>query len=278
MKKIALLFCLLVSATTWSQHSCCSISTTQQFAMLSSDNAFMSSHLAPLPFHFSAENGKMITFKTSDGKLANAYEVKPAKPSGKVLFIIHEWWGLNDYIKQEAAKYQTELGDVTVYALDLYDGKVATTPEEAGKYMGEVKEERAVNILKGAIDFVGKNAQIYTLGWCFGGGWSLQASLLAGKQAAGCVMYYGMPESNLAKLKTLHSDVLGIFAAQDKWITPAVVAEFEKNMKAAGKKLTVKSYDADHAFANPSNPKYNKEFSAQAHTLVLAFFKEHLKK
>jgi carboxymethylenebutenolidase len=191
--------------------------------------------------------------------------------------MIHEWWGLNGYIKQEAEKLQKELGNVNVYALDLYDGKVADNAQDAGRYMGEVKEDRARAIIQGAIDRAGKKAKIYTIGWCFGGGWSLQASLMAGKQGRGCVMYYGMPESDLAKLKKLNADVLGIFAEKDAWITPAVVATFEKNMKDAGKKITVKSYDADHAFANPSNPKYSKEFAEDAHQRALAFFREHLK-
>ena len=86
-----------------------------------------------------------------------------------------------------------------------------------------------------------------------------------------------MPETDLTKLKKLNGDVLGLFAGRDEWITPKVVAAFEQNMKDAGKKLTVKSYDADHAFANPSNPKHNKEASADANAKALAFLKERLK-
>ena len=115
------------------------------------------------------------------------------------------------------------------------------------------------------------------MGWCFGGGWSLQAALLGGKQTVGCVMYYGMPEKDVAKLKTLNSDVLGLFADQDKWINPEVVKQFEKDMAAAGKKVTVKEYPADHAFANPSNPKYNKELATDAHQKALAYLKARLK-
>ena len=90
-------------------------------------------------------------------------------------------------------------------------------------------------------------------------------------------MYYGMPEKDVAKLKTLNSDVLGLFADQDKWINPEVVGQFEKDMAAAGKKVTVKEYPADHAFANPSNPKYNKELAADAHQRALAYLKARLK-
>jgi carboxymethylenebutenolidase len=278
LKKAIFILFLLLSAKGFSQTpSCCSISSAESFARLSKDPVFQASHLSPLPFAYTPEKGTMITFSTPDGKEGQAFEVKPAKAGNKVIFMFHEWWGLNGYIKQEAEKLQEELGDVTVYAIDLYDGKVADNPKDAAAYMGAVKEERAKAIIQGALGRAGKNVKIYTIGWCFGGGWSMQATLLAGKQAEGCVMYYGMPEKNLAQLKKLHAEVFGIFGTQDKWISPAVVAEFGKNMKEAGKKLTVKSYDADHAFANPSNPKYNKELSAEAHKLVLEFFKAHMK-
>jgi carboxymethylenebutenolidase len=280
MKYSLFLFLSLHSLQAFSQQNkiMCGPACTERFAMLGADKSFNATHQAPLPFLYTTGTGKMITFPTTDGKDANAYEVKIGKESNKVLFVFQEYWGLNDYIKKEAEKLGTELGDITVYAIDLYDGKVASTADEAGKYMGEAKEERLKTIITGAIAKAGKNAKIYTIGWCFGGGWSMQASLLAGTQAAGCVMYYGMPESDVNKLKNLHADVLGLFATQDKWITPAVVSTFEANMKANGKKLTVKSYDAVHAFANPSNPqKFNKEAAEDAHKQSIAFFKEHMK-
>jgi carboxymethylenebutenolidase len=90
-------------------------------------------------------------------------------------------------------------------------------------------------------------------------------------------MYYGMPESDVNKLKTLHCDVIGFFANKDQGITPAVVDKFQENMKAADKKLIVNRYDADHAFANPSNPHFNKEATEDAYTKTVAFIKERMK-
>ena len=101
----------------------------------------------------------------------------------------------------------------------------------------------------------------------------MQSTLIAGKQSVACVIYYGMPESDVEKLKTLNPKVLAFFGKQDKWINPDVVAKFEANMKAAGKSLTVKSYDTDHAFANPSNPRFNKAASEDAHKLTVEFLK-----
>jgi len=286
MKKLLLLlaaactFGVANAQTTATVLSCCArpatASATEAFAMLATDKDFSGGHDAPLPYAYAGE-GQMIEFKTTDGQTGHAFEIKSAKPSNKFLFVIHEWWGLNDYIKKEAATYAQEMPGVNVIALDLYDGQVATTPEEAGKFMQGVKTERATAIIKGAELYAGPKAQFASVGWCFGGGWSLQSALLGGKQTVGCVMYYGMPEKDVTKLKTLNSDVLGLFAEQDKWINPEVVKQFEKDMAAAGKKVTVKEYPADHAFANPSNPKYNKELATDAHQKALAYLKARLK-
>ena len=279
----AALLSLTLSASAQQMASCCarpattlSASATEAFAMLATNKDFSGGHDAPLPYEFKGD-GKMIEFKTPDGSTGKGFEIKSAKASNKYLFVIHEWWGLNDYIKKEAATFASEMPDVNVIAIDLYDGKVATTPEDAGKYMGEVKTDRAAAILKGAQLYAGPKAQLASIGWCFGGGWSLQEALLGGKQTVGCVMYYGMPEKDVTKLRSLNSDVLGIFAQQDKWINPEVVGQFKKDMTTAGKSVTIESYDADHAFANPSNPKFNKEYAAKAHGQALAYLRGRFK-
>jgi carboxymethylenebutenolidase len=276
MKK--LLFLLLISSSAIAQtNSCCSISSTEHFSMFASNERFVASHLSPLPFHFKPSKGGMISYKTDDGKTAGAFEVKVETHTTNWIIMVHEWWGLNDYIKQEAEKLALEVGNSNVLAVDLYDGRVATNPDDAKKYMSEMKETRTNSIIKGAIDYTGKDAHIATIGWCMGGGWSLQTAILAGSKADACIMYYGQPETNLDKLKKLNAPVLFVFAKQDEWINQKVVDDFQKNMKSAGKKLTVITYDADHAFANPSNPKYNKTGAGDAHKEVLLFLKEHHK-
>jgi carboxymethylenebutenolidase len=260
--------------------SCCArpatASATEAFAMLANDQEFVGGHDAPLPYTYAGE-GEMIEFKTPDGKSGKGFEIKSATPSTKYLLVYQEWWGLNDYIKKEAARFAQEMPGVNVLAVDLYDGRVASSPEEAGKIMQSIQTDRAMAIVKGAQMHAGPKAQIASVGWCFGGGWSLQSALLGGKQTVGCVMYYGMPEKDVAKLKTLNSDVLGLFAEQDKSISPEVVAQFEKNMAAAGKKVTVKEYPAVHAFANPSNPKYDQALAEDAHQRALTYLKARLK-
>ncbi len=255
----------------------CHTSPTEKFALFVQDDNFNMSHPDPLPYVHQSEIGKMVTFKTADGKDGIGYVLMAAKKTNNWIFVFQEWWGLNDHIKRESEKLYNDLGNVNVLAIDMYDGKLATTREDAGKYMGEFKQDRGNAIVKGAITFAGKNAKIGTIGWCFGGGQSMQASLTAGKQAAACVIYYGMPETDVNRLKNLNTDVLNIWPTQDQWINKEVTDKFEANMKEAGKKLTTKAYDADHAFANPSNPKFNPEFTADAYKSTLEFFKARLK-
>ncbi|TAE31200.1 MAG: dienelactone hydrolase family protein [Candidatus Kapaibacterium sp.] len=269
---------------TTTADECCSVKpisaneATMRFAAFASDGAFRFQHDEPLNTPpMLALKGKTLVVKSTDGKECFAYDTAPqAASSGKaVLFVLHEWWGLNDHIKQESDMLAETLG-VRVLALDLYDGKVATTRDSAAKYMQSCSPERAKAIISAFVGAVGTQTRIGTIGWCFGGGWSHQATLLLGKQGAACVIYYGMPETDPAKLATQSAPTLGIFAKQEKWISPEVVAKFETAMKTAGKPLEIKTFDADHGFANPSNPKHNKEYTEQARALVVEFFKKHL--
>ena len=98
--------------------------------------------------------------------------------------------------------------------------------------------------------------------------------MMAGGQAAACVLYYGMPEMDEARLKTLAAPVLGIFAEKDEWISPKVVAEFKAAMRGAKRSLTVKSYKAAHAFANPSNPRHDKTAAEDANRRAVVFLKQ----
>jgi len=281
MKKIILLLISIVCVHTLvnaqQQASCCSVSKTSHtgMAVFSSDAAFRRAHKSPHAYTHVNAKGSMIEYNTADGKKANAYLIKSASPSTKYVFLIHEWWGLNDYIKKNADNLYTDLGGkVNIIALDLYDGKVTSNKDTAGVYMGGVSTVRIESILNGASAFAGDKAEIISMGWCFGGGWALQSSILAGDKSKGTIIYYGMPEKDPAKLKSLKGDVLGIFSTKDKWITPEIVAQFDKDLTAAGKKHVFKNFDAEHAFANPSNPQYNKVFTEEAWGMSVAFIKK----
>jgi carboxymethylenebutenolidase len=289
-KAIYVLFSVLLTASliswnwTKTQHptvekaeviECLNMETQQAYKLEASTPAFAAMH--PSPIVVNPENllGKMMSFDAADGKQANAYFIAAKKKSNKYLIVIQEWWGLNDNVKMESDKYYTDLGDVNVIAVDMYDGKVAATPDSAMKLMRGADMGRMTAIIQGAIKYAGSKASIYSVGWCFGGMWSLQTAILAGPQAKGTVMYYGRPETNMDKLKSIQCDIIGFFGNLDQSPSPAMVNDFEKNMKEAGKNLSVNRYEAGHGFANPSNPSYNAAAKEDAYTKAIAFFKAH---
>lgn len=280
MKKITLLlFCLMALSAFAQNDVVCHTASTEKFALFASNKSFNAEHPLPRDYtHVSQADGKMITIKTN-GADANAYLLKAKEASDNWIFVFQEWWGLNDNIKRHAEELYNDLGNVNVLALDMYDGKLATDRESAGKYMQDFKQERGDAIVRGALAFAGPKAKVGTVGWCFGGGQSLLAALTTGQQAKACVMYYGFPVEDVAVLKKLNCDVLNIWPTQDQWINKAVMDKFEANMKSAGKKLTIKSYDANHGFANPSNPmgNYNEAAAKDAYANTISFFKERLK-
>lgn len=251
------------------------MSASQQFAALGEDQNFVASHARPRASDYQGL-GEMITFPTKDGREANAFLIGAHVPTNKYLFIFHEWWGLNNNIKKEALKYYNDLEAVNVMAIDLYDGRVATDAETAKKYMQTATDVRVRNIIKGAIDYAGSAADVGTVGWCYGGGWSLQAAIMLGDQADGCVMFYGMPEKDVAELEKLITPVLGIFAINDSWITNEVVEQFELDMDKADKTLETITFDANHAFANPSNENYNNVAAGKAYSAAIKFIRGNL--
>ena len=279
MNKLIFLMLLSLSFTyiiVAQDKSCCGSDVNIKFAEFSKQQEFRDAHQIPEKFELDNPLGKMINFKTTDDKSANGYFIESKTDTDKFIFVFHEWWGLNDYIKKESDELKNRLGDVNILAIDLYDGKVATNREDAAKYMQSVNNERALSIIKGAINFAGASAKIGTLGWCFGGGWSLQTSIILEEQGKACVMYYGIIENTPDTFKKLNAPVLGIFAEKDGWVTPEVYGNLEKNLLAAGKKVTIKSFNADHAFANPSNTNFDLRATKDAKDLTLDFFKTYL--
>lgn len=268
--------CLVFASCNNQSTSDAGAENSEDMAQFADDEAFREAHQEPVAIEPPA-NGEMMTFETPDGQTGSAFAIVPENPNGNFLFVIHEWWGLNDHVKWEAGRLAEGLDDVTVLALDIYDGKVATSQDQAGQFMQAVKEDRAQAIIQGALNYAGAEAKIGTIGWCFGGGWSLRASIMAGDQGEACVMYYGMPVQEADKLAPIEADILGIFAKQDGWITPDVVNKFESLAKATGESIEIHQYDAAHAFANPSNPEaYNEEATAEANAIALSFLLERL--
>ncbi len=250
---------------------------SEDMSQFADDENFKEKHEMPEQIDFDGK-GETMEFDTPDGQKASAYAILPEGETNKYLLVFHEWWGLNDQIRQEADRLSSELDGVAVMAIDLYDGEVTDDRDKAGALMqgASKKESRLQSIIKGAMNYAGPDAEIATIGWCFGGGWSLKASVLAAEQGAGCVMYYGMPVQEAKALQGLKADVLGIFASQDAYITPEVANNFKELAENNGKNVEIHIFDADHAFANPSSPRYVEEAAQKANELALEFLKEKL--
>ncbi len=217
-----------------------------------------------------------VTQTALDGKPVKAALALPAVTPAPAIVLIHEWWGLNDQIKSVAAEFAA-LGYVAL-AIDLYGGTVATTREDARAAMQAVDGAVAADTLETWIAWLKAHKDVAggigTVGWCFGGGWSLNASIAAPVEAT--VVYYGRVTQPAAELAALKGPVLGHFATRDKWINKDMVGGFQAAMAEAGKSVTAHWYEADHAFANPSSGRYEAADAQLSWQRTLDFFKANL--
>jgi carboxymethylenebutenolidase len=283
MKRILLAMVLVVSVTiAKSQNSCCAITVSSQNAALAMNDKFASKHDVPATFKLEQPKGEVISFATKEGSNGNAYYIKSTKPTNKVLFVFHEWWGLNDNIKSMTERLAGE-GYVAL-AVDLYGGEVADNPEKARELVTEARnnEQPLKNNIRQAYQYLSqdKKAQkIASIGWCFGGTWSLNTALLFPEELDATVIYYGGGiETNPNQLKALKMPILGIFAELDNNPSVETVRQFEAALKQVGKSPEIYIYEnADHAFANPSGTRYNAEAAEDAWKKTITFLNQHLK-
>lgn len=218
---------------------------------------------------------KTFTFTTNDGNTERVYYIE-APASAKTLLVFHEWWGLNDHIKSLSERLALVLPGVNILALDLYHGEHTNDPLRAEALKKSLTHASVLRTVSAAIEKFAEGHMLASIGYCMGGMWSLQSAISAGNSMQACVLYYGMPELNIEKLKTLHAPVLGIFGELDPWISPQVVGRFQHAMKEAGKTLIVRSFPADHAFANPSSHGYDAHSTQIAWQTTIAFLREKL--
>lgn len=227
--------------------------------------------------------GESVTYGQLDNYSLKGYLARPSnidKPL-PALIVIHEWWGLNDNIKEMTKKLAGE--GYTALAVDLYDGNVADNPIKAKEFMtAALKNTDKLNEnLKLAYQYLEqeqKAPKIASIGWCFGGTWSLQTALLFPKQLKAAVIYYGGGiETNPEKLKPLEMPVLGIFGELDENPPVSKVKEFETALKSLGKSVEIYIYpNASHAFANPSGTRYNASAAKDAMEKTVTFLHRHL--
>jgi carboxymethylenebutenolidase len=225
---------------------------------------------------------KDVSYKSGDETVKGILYTPEGKGPFPAIIVIHEWWGLNDWVKEQASKLSDQ--GYAALAIDLYRGKVATTPDEAHEIMRGVPEDRAQRDLHAAFEFLQsqpdvKKTRIGAIGWCMGGGYSLDVALQEPDLAAD-VINYGHLATDPAALKKINAPILGLFGAQDRGITPDDVKKFEEQLKQLGKKVDVTIYpDAGHAFENPNNKDgYRPKDAADAWDKTVKFLAANLKK
>lgn len=207
----------------------------------------------------------------------NGFLAEPASPgSYPGVVMIHEWWGLNDNIRDMARELAKE--GYVVLAVDLFS-KVAATAEEARAQTAALDQEKALKNLRAAAAYLrGKGAaKIASLGWCFGGGQSLRVAL-SGEKLDATVIYYGQLITDGQELKKISWPVLGIFGDQDTSIPVATVNEFGAALNNLGVQNSIHIYpNVGHAFANPSGMNYAAEATKDAWAKTVLFLETNLK-
>jgi carboxymethylenebutenolidase len=229
-----------------------------------------------------AVKGSNVSFKSGDADVKGYLAVPEGKGPFPAVVVIQEWWGLTDWIKQNARHF-AEQGYVAL-APDLYRGKVAKDPKTAMKLMKGLPRDRAQRDLKAAVSYLAKHEKVNkdrigSIGWCMGGGYSLSLAL-ADERVTACAICYGRVVTSSEALKPLHATILGVFGKKDEGIPPEQVAEFKDALKKAGKKVEgIHEYDAGHGFMRPgkSNRAYNAREAKAAWKVIDKFFAKTLK-
>lgn len=224
-----------------------------------------------------------VRYATVAGQVVEGVLVKPAGVAEPLpgVIVIHEWWGLNDNVVAMARKVAAE--GYTALAVDLYDGASAETPDQAMNLMQSAMGHPAnlLDNLRQAYGYLSDAqgaSRVASLGWCFGGGWSLRTALALPTELSGAVVYYGQPVTDPAMLRTLQMPVLALFGGADTSIPADTVAAFERALDAAGVQNTVVTYPgAAHAFANPSGGRYDAEAATDAWARTTAFLADVLR-
>jgi carboxymethylenebutenolidase len=222
--------------------------------------------------------GRMVEFP-SNGQTTRGYLATPASGKGPGVLVIQEWWGLVGHIKNVCDRFAAE--GFSALAPDLYHGKTASEPDEAGKLFMALNIAQAEKDLAGAAKYLAghsSTAKLGAVGFCMGGQLALFAGCTAPSIGA-VVNFYGIHPNVKPDYSRLSAPVLGLFAENDGFVTPAVAREMEAAIKKAGKQVEIHIYPGvDHAFFNDERPDaYNKAAAEDTWRRTLAHFRAHLK-
>lgn len=223
--------------------------------------------------------GQAVSFQ-SNGGTTPGYLAKPASGSGPGVLVFQEWWGLVDHIRHVCDRFAA--AGYVALAPDLYHGKVATEPDEAGKLMMALNVDQAAKDVRGAVTYLlGQGAtgsKVGSVGFCMGGSLALYAASVSPDQIGAVADFYGAHPNVQPDLGRLKAPVLGGFAEKDGFVTPEVARQLEASLKGAGITTDFKIYPGvDHAFFNDERPQvYNAEAAADAWNRTIAWLKKYL--
>lgn len=195
-------------------------------------------------------------------ELAGHLSEAPGGSARGAVVLIHEWWGLNGHIRGIADRLARE--GFTVFAVDLYGGRVAKDAEEAEGLMNGLDWGRAVQDLRTATEALRQRSpgtRVAVMGFCMGGALTLLAAA-NDPQLDAAVPFYGIPPEGAADVTRIRAPVLGHFARHDDWCTPARVDALEKKLKGASVPAELHRYDAGHAFFNDTRPEVHSPENA----------------
>ena len=225
-----------------------------------------------------AEEPDVMTLQTPSGRAVTAHLSMPDAVPAPAVVLIHGGYGLTDYYRKLSIAY-AEQGFVAL-AVDLFDGVTATSLGEAQRLtsIAQSNPDRTTETLVTWIDWLKKDPRttkkVAAIGWSFGAYWALIASSVASLDAT--ILYYGGTDFSGIDLKDLKAPVLGHFAERDSAPYPVTVKGFAARMEKAGKTLDLRWYPADHSFANPTLPGYDKAAAEASWQATLTFLRANL--
>ncbi len=207
----------------------------------------------------SAENTN-VTFAGTDGTELAGYLATPDEPGPHpAVLLIHEWWGLNEMMPVMAEALADE--GYVVFAADAYRGDVTATVPRALWLRLTTPEDQVRSDLDDALAWLGTRDdvdpdRIASMGFCFGGGESLQLGLRQSEDLALTIVYYGalVTQPDLLAPLVDAQPVLGVFAEEDQQIFVDDVLEFEAALTSLDIDNQVTIYPGvGHAFIDEEN-------------------------
>lgn len=229
-----------------------------------------------------AADSKTVSYKSGDENVQGILYTPAGKGHFPAIMVIHEYWGLNDWVKEQASRLADQ--GYLALAIDLYRGKVGTTPDEAHEIMRGVPEDRAKRDLHAAMVFLQsqtnvKKGRIAAIGWCMGGGYALDVAMQE-PTLRSAVINYGHLAADDNSVKQIRASILGLFGGKDRGIPVYDVMKFEAMLQQQGNHVEIHVYpDAGHAFENPNNKDgYRADDAADAWQRTVTFLADTLKK